>query len=314
MDDAEPRILFVGAVLEGHRCLEALVDAGERVDAIVTIDPELGATTSGWVPFDDLAARLDVPLLTVRNLNRPEEVARVAGLRPDLIVVIGWTRLLGEELLRLPRLGAVGFHASLLPRYRGRAPVNWAIINGESETGNTMFFLDPGVDTGDIIDQRAIPIEETDDCATLYEKVADAGTAMLLEHLPALRAGTAPRRRQDERLATVMPRRRPEDGRIDWSRGRRALFDWVRALTHPYPGAFTELGGRRLFIWRAETGREATAAQPGTVLDGPDGSIEVATGDGTLRLLAVQWDGEPEGGAQELRPLLGSMFELGAAA
>ena len=142
MDDAPVRILFVGAVQEGHRCLEGLVEAGERVDAIVTLDPELGATTSGWVPFDDLAARLDVPLLTVRDLNRPEEVVRVEALRPDLIIVVGWTRLLGEALLRLPRLGAVGFHASMLPRNRGHAPVNWALINGERETGYTMFFLD----------------------------------------------------------------------------------------------------------------------------------------------------------------------------
>jgi methionyl-tRNA formyltransferase len=314
MDDVAPRILFVGAVLEGHRCLEALVAAGERVDAIVTLDPALGATTSGWVPFDDLAARIDVPLLTVRDLNRPEEVARVADLRPDLILVIGWTRLLGDELLRMPRLGAIGFHASLLPRYRGRAPVNWAMINGERETGNTMFFLDTGVDTGDIIDQRAIPIDDADDCATLYEKVADAGTAMLLEHLPALRSGTAPRRRQDESQATVMPRRRPEDGRIDWTRGRRALFDWVRALTHPYPGAFTELGGRRLFVWRAEAGSAATSLLPGTLLEGPHGAIEVATGDGTLRLHAVQWDGDPEVGGESLRPWVGATFALGVAA
>jgi len=137
---------------------------------------------------------------------------------------------------------------------------------------------------------------------------------MLLEHLPGLRHGTAPRRRQDERLATVMPRRRPEDGRIDWTRGRRALFDWVRALTHPYPGAFTELAGRRLFVWRAETGRAETTARPGTLVEGPDGAIEVATGDGTLRLRAVQWEGEPETAADSLRPWLGATFALGVAA
>jgi methionyl-tRNA formyltransferase len=112
----------------------------------------------------------------------------------------------------------------------------------------------------------------------------------------------------------VMPRRRPEDGRIDWTRGRRALFDWVRALTHPYPGAFTELGGRRLSVWRAEAGRADTAAGPGTLLEGPDGAIEVATGDGTLRLHVVQWEGEPEAGGDALRPWLGATFELGVAA
>jgi methionyl-tRNA formyltransferase len=153
----QPRILFVGAVEEGRRCLEALLAHGERFAGFVTLDPALAPVTSGWVRFDDLADAHGVPLISVRNLNTQENVARVAELAPDLILVIGWTRLLGAELLRLPPLGAVGFHASLLPRYRGRAPVNWALINGERETGNTMFYLDEGVDTGLVIDQRRTP-------------------------------------------------------------------------------------------------------------------------------------------------------------
>ena len=320
MTEPAPRVLFVGAVVEGHRCLEALIDAGERVDAIVSLDPALASVTSGWVSFDDLAGRLGVPNLTVRDLNRPESVVQVAALAPDLIVVIGWTRLLGPELLKIPRLGAVGFHASLLPRYRGRAPVNWALINGERETGNTMFFLDEGVDTGDVIDQRRIPITDDDDCATLYEKVAASGTAMLLEHLPALKDGRAPRISQDHSLATVMPKRRPEDGRIDWTKGRRRLFDWVRALTHPYPGAFSELDGRRLFVWSARPGSAAgpepvSDTPPGIVVARPDGSVHVTTGDGTLELLRVQWQDGPEGDAAAiLRSLDGSRFESGVAA
>jgi len=309
MAGAHPRILFVGTVLEGRRCLEALIEAGERPSAIVTLDPALARLTSGWVPFDDIAASLGVPLVAVRDLNTEENVELVAALHPDLILVIGWTRLLGRAVLRLPPLGSVGFHASLLPRYRGRAPVNWAIINGERETGNTMFFLDEGVDTGDIIDQRRIPIEDGDDCATLYEKVAAAGIEMLLVHLPALKAGRAPRSPQDEFAATVMPRRRPQDGRIDWGQDARSLFNWVRALTHPYPGAFTHHGGRRLFVWRAMPGDAATDALPGRLVEGADGSVQVATGSGTLRLASVQWDGEVEADARILRQLVGLTFE-----
>ena len=304
---AQPRIVFVGTVAEGRRCLEALLAHGERFAGLVTLDPALAPTTSGWVRFDDLAAAHAIPLLTVRNLNAPENVDRVAALRPDLILVVGWTRLLGPELLRLPPLGAVGFHASLLPRYRGRAPVNWALINGADETGNTMFFLDDGVDTGDIIDQRRIPVLDEDDCATLYRKVADAAVDMLLEHLPALKTATAPRTPQDHRQATVMPRRRAEDGLIDWSRDARGLFNWVRALTHPYPGAFTFHGDRRLFVWRAVPDPSPHPHPPGRLL-ATGGEVHVSTGDGLLRLDRVQWEGEPERPGRELADLAGVLL------
>ncbi|WP_214365466.1 methionyl-tRNA formyltransferase [Pseudonocardia sp. H11422] len=314
MTPAEPRVLFVGAVQEGRRCLEALLAHGERFAGFVTLDPALAASTSGWVPFDDLAADHGVPLITVRDLNTPENVARVADLRPDLILVIGWTRLLGPALLRLPPLGAIGFHASLLPRYRGRAPVNWALINGERETGNTMFFLDEGVDTGDVIAQRRIPILDADDCATVYEKVSDAATSMLVEHLPVLKAGSAPRIAQDERLATVMPRRRPEEGVIDWTRDARSLFNWVRALTHPYPGAFATLEGRRLFVWKASEVATASGVwetdrpKAGLLIAGPGDSVHVGTGEGLLRLDRVQWTGEAEQPGSALRPLTGAVL------
>jgi methionyl-tRNA formyltransferase len=309
MTGPDPRMLFVGTVLEGRRCFEALIAAGERPCGIVTLDPAVARFVSGWVPFDDIAASCGVPLIAVRDLNTQTSIERVAMLRPDLILVIGWTRLLGPAVLRLPSLGAVGFHASLLPKYRGRAPVNWAIINGERETGNTMFFLDEGTDTGDIIDQRRIPIDDSDDCGTLYDKVAAVGVEMLLAQLPALKSGHAPRTPQDERLATVMPRRRPEDGRIDWGRDARALFNWVRGLTHPYPGAFTHLDERRLLIWRATPTDLATDEPPGRLVEAADGWVQVATGRGTLRLASVQWDGETETDGRILAPFIGSTFE-----
>ncbi len=294
-----PRLLFVGAVEEGRRCLEAMLSAGERFVGCVTLDPGPASRTSGVAAFDDLAARHRVPLLKVVDLNHPANVEKVVALAPDLILVIGWTRLLGRDLLAIPRLGCVGFHASLLPRYRGRAPVNWAIINGERETGNTMFFLDEGVDTGDVIAQRRIPIAEEDTCATLYRKAADAAVEMLAENLPLLKAGRAPRIPQDASRATEMPARRPEDGRIDWDRAPRDLYNWVRALTRPYPGAFTLLDGRRLLVWEAREAGGARPAPPGTVIAALPGEAIVAARDGGLALRRVQWEdaAETDGGA-----------------
>jgi len=303
------RVLFVGAVEEGRRCLEALLASGERFIGIVTIKDELAATTSGAVPFDDLAAGAGIPLLKVRDLNAPANVEKVRALAPDLILVIGWTRLLGADVLRIPGRGCIGFHASLLPRYRGRAPVNWAIINGEKETGNTMFFLDEGVDTGDVIAQRRIPIAQDDTCATLYRKVADSAIGMLEENLPLLKTGRAPRMPQDHALATVMPRRRPEDGIIDWTRPASALYDWVRALTHPYPGSFSSLEGRRLFVWSAAHGPAGTAGPAGTILGARDRALLVATGEGSLALGRVQWEGGAEIDGAELSTLTGRRFD-----
>lgn len=307
------RTIFVGAVEEGRRCLDALMARGERFTALVTLEDDLAARTSGAVPFDDAARAQGIPLLKVRDLNAEENVRKVGELRPDLILVIGWTRLLGRRLLEMPRLGCIGFHASLLPKYRGRAPVNWALINGETETGNTMFFLDEGVDTGDIIAQRRIPIAEDDTCATLYRKIADSAIAMLEENLPLLKQGRAPRRPQDHAAATVMPKRRPEDGAIDWSRGPRALYDWVRALTHPYPGAFSHLDGRRLFVWRAarSAGVDGDAdAMPGTLLGARATAMLVATGKGgILALERVQWQDGPEIDGADLSGQAGRRFD-----
>jgi len=308
------RTVFIGAVEEGRRCLDAMLEAGERFVGVVTLTDALAARTSGAVGFDDLPASRGIPVVKVRDLNVSAGIEAVRELAPDLILVIGWTRLLGAEILKIPRLGCVGFHASLLPRYRGRAPVNWAIINGESETGNTLFFLDEGVDTGDVIDQRRIPIAYEDTCSTLYRKVADSAVEMLAEHLPLLKQGRAASRHQDHALATVMPRRRPEDGVIDWSCGSRRLYDWVRALTHPYPGAFAILGGRRLFVWEAReasepSGDAARDAAPGTVLGVSGRDLLVAVGGGALALRRVQWDGEKETDGSELAALSGRRFE-----
>lgn len=304
-----PRVLFVGAVQEGRRCLDAMIARQERFAGIVTINESLASTTSGAVPFDDVARQNGIPLLKVANLNSPGSIEKVRELAPDLILVIGWTRLLGKELLAIPRLGCVGFHASLLPAYRGRAPVNWAIINGETETGNTMFFLDEGVDTGDIIAQRRIPISKDDTCQTLYEKVSDSAIEMLVENLQPLKQGRAPRMPQDHSKATVMKKRRPEDGLIDWNRTSGQIHDWVRALTHPYPGAFTGLDGRRLFIWQAgDAGDGDTGAGPGVVLEVVGDRAMVATARGKLAVTRAQWEGAPEIPGSSLADLVGRRF------
>ena len=212
-------------------------------------------------------------------------------MNPSIIFAIGWTRLLSDEILRIPKHGCVGMHASLLPKYRGRAPVNWVIINNEKETGNSSILLDAGVDTGKIITQRKIPITMSDTCFTLYHKVSDSGRDMIKEIIEMLNNKRLTTIEQDESDATIMPKRTPEDGIIDWSRSSLEIFNWVRALTYPYPGAFTYLKDKKVFIWDVriahfpnlpiESFKEMLNFKPGTIIDKNDG-IMVLTGDGEL--------------------------------
>ncbi|NIH80862.1 methionyl-tRNA formyltransferase [Amycolatopsis viridis] len=289
------RVVFVGAVHEALPALSTLLaHPAARVVAVLTPPAEQARQLSGAVDLAAVGGLGGVRLLRADDINAPAVVGTVRRLAPDLLVVVGWTRLLGPELLSVPARGCVGFHASLLPRHRGRAPVNWAILRGETLTGNTMLFLDPGADTGDIIDQRPVRIRADDTCATVYERVAAAGAQMLAEHLPALLAGTAPRRPQSPSEGDLLPRRTPAMGILDWNRPARAVHDWVRALTRPYPGAFSALHGNRTMIWRTRPPGESEPDGPaGTILAVDQAGVRVATSPGSVVVTSMSDPDQP---------------------
>lgn len=293
-----PRIVFVGMHRESVAPLRFLTATHENVVGLVTLTDAASESMSGAVDLAPFVKDSGIPIFRTANVNDEQCVEWTARLEPDIVLVVGWTQLLKEPLLRIPSVAALGFHASLLPKYRGRAPVNWAIINGETETGNTMIVLAPGADEGDIVAQRRIPIGPQDTCGSIYKRVGETAAEMLREVLPLIRKGEMPRRPQDDGQSSVMPRRRPEDGGIDWARSSRELHDWVRALTHPYPGAFTAFkrGGQRrmLWVWRATAVERPGDYPAGTVTCDAGGWPVVATHDGGLRLLSVQIDGNRE--------------------
>jgi len=294
--------------------LQHLLDRFENIVGLFTLDATALSQMSGGV---DLAAVLasQVPTMRGRSANSPEAAEWIASLCPDILLVVGWTQLIKPPLLSLPRIAALGFHASLLPKYRGRAPVNWAIIHGETETGNTMLVLEPGADEGDIVSQRKISIAFDDTCRTIYEKVSQTECEMLDEVLPLIRQGRLPRVKQDEAVATVMPKRRPEDGLIDWSWASNRLYDWVRALTHPYPGAFTFSMEEKVLVWKVEIAQATANDAPGLVSHDSDGWPLVATGDGHLRLLQVECrDSGVVSGLQAARSFLNSGLRFPSAA
>lgn len=279
----------------GARVLAALLARGERVAALVTHadDPAEGE----WFESAAAVARAhDVPVLTPASPNAPEVVARLAATGADVFLSVWYRRLLGGPLLALPRVAAVNLHPSLLPAYRGRSPLNWVLVNGETRTGLTLHHMVAEADAGDIIAQVPLDIGPDDTALMLYERMVKAGVDLLEHWGPAVLAGTAPRRPQDPTRATVVPRRRPEDGRIDWRWPAARIANMIRAVTHPYPGAFVGDGDTRLFLWEGAPVAGAAGAAPGTLAAIQTGrGITVTTGEGLLRLTRIQ----AAGGAEE---------------
>jgi methionyl-tRNA formyltransferase len=295
---ASPRFAWVGFHAEGLPALEGLLAAGAPIAAVLTLKPELAAKRSGAVDYAPVCARYGVPLHYIAGINEPEPYEILKVVAPDVLFVIGWHQIVRQPLMGLPRLGLIGAHASFLPHNRGSAPINWAIIRGEQESGNTLMWLAEGVDEGDIIDQRAFPITPYDTCATLYGHVATTNRAMLLDLLPKLLAGERPPpgRPQPRGDEPVLRRRRPADGRINWDGDARQVYDFVRALTRPYPGAFSTLDGAQWWIWSAALLPEVErlAAAPGEIVgpvispvDGACGQLVACGNGGGVILLEV---------------------------
>ncbi len=291
--------LFVGAVEEGWLTLNALLESPSHraaISDIVTLTEEKGRSLSGFRSFDGLAKAHGVALHKIDHIRSPESARLIRRLQPELIIVVGWTQLLGEEVLSIPPNGCIGLHTTLLPRHRGRAPIPWAIIKGLGKTGNTLFYFTPGVDDGDIIGQKSFYITLEDTADSVYRKATRAGIDLLFEHWEGLAGRTAPRSRQDASQVDYWGKRTPEDGRIDWSLPARNIHDLIRGVTHPYPGAFTFHRGVKLLIWKSSLLGEKELdldIAPGVVLDADPYSqgLVVGTGQGALMITEGQWPG-----------------------
>ena len=286
----------------GYECLNVLIEAGEEVVAVVTHEDD--PREEVWFPSVARLARMhELSVYAPSNPNTPDFIGLVRRLAPDLILSIYYRRLLYKELLAIPPLGGINLHGSLLPKYRGRAPINWVLVNGETETGVTLHYMVEEADAGDIVAQRAVPIDEQDTALDLYKKIIVAGAELLRETFPLIKEGRAPRIPQDSSRATKFGGRRPEDGKILWDSPARSVYNLIRAVTHPYPGAFTYFGGRKLFVWhaRALPGAANHKGLPGSVEAVEKGNgIWVKTGDGSLLLTRTQFEGEEEMPADEL--------------
>ncbi len=285
----------------GYVCLDELLALRAEVALVVT-HPDPAQENIWFRSVAERARQAGLPVLIPPSVNAPDVVATIAGLAPDFLFSFYFREIIGPDLLGLARRGALNLHGSLLPRYRGRCPVNWVLINGERETGVTLHYMEAKPDRGDIVAQRAVPIADDDTALSLNRKLGEAARALLRATYPLLAAGTAPRIPQDHARATYFGGRRPEDGRIAWHEPARRLYDLIRAVTAPYPGAFTTYRGERLFVWWARPlDPGVRVGAPGEVMEiRPGAGVVVAAGSGALLLERVQLAGRDEQRADEL--------------
>ena len=277
----------------GVRCLQALLSARIEVPLVITVrdDPN---ENQWFASVADTAREYGLPVAMPDNANDPELAAQVAALEPDFIFSFYYRSMLGAPILSSARRGALNMHGSLLPKYRGRAPVNWAILNGERETGATLHYMVERADAGDIVDQLAVPILDDDDAQVVFGKVTAAAEIILARSLPGLIAGDAPRRPQTIEPGQYFGRRSPEDGRIDWTQPALSIHNLVRAVAPPFPGAFTEVEGRQWWIHRTRVERRIIAPSERARLFGAQGVCYAACRDGgLLRILQAETEDGP---------------------
>jgi len=282
---SRPRAVVFAYHDVGVRCLKALLSGGVEVPLVVTVadDP---SEVQWYASVADCARDYGLECLTPADANTAPLEARVAALAPDLLFCFYYRSMLKAPLLASARRGAFNMHGSLLPKYRGRAPVNWAILNGERETGATLHQMVERADAGAIVDQLAVPILVDDDARAVFAKVTVAAETILARSLPGLIDGSAPRLPQPLIPGQYFGRRRPEDGRLDWRWPARRIHDLVRAVAPPFPGAFAEVGGGRWEIHRTRLLPGAGHGAPR--LYGEAGVCLAVCGDGQrLRLLAA---------------------------
>jgi methionyl-tRNA formyltransferase len=283
------RIVFMGTPEFAVPSLEALLKSDDRVVGIVTQPdrPRGRGQRLSPSPVKIIAQREQIPVLQPTKMKEPAFLGELSAWKPDVIAVAAFGRILPPAILSLPPRGCINVHGSLLPKYRGAGPIQWALINGETETGITTMLMDEGMDTGAMLLQQAIPIAYDDTAGSLALRLADLGGRLLVETFMQLKSGTLTPRPQDESQATLAPLLKKEDGAINWTMPARAIANRIRGLT-PWPGAYTFFKTERWTIARAAALDESTPLSPGQIAALTKDAIHVATGTGLLAIRELQ--------------------------
>lgn len=303
------KVIYMGTPDFAVGPLEAIIEAGHEVTAVVTQPdkPRGRGKEMAASPVKECAQKHGIPVLTPVKIKAAEAVAQLREYPADIFVVAAFGQILSEEILQMPKYGCVNVHASLLPKYRGAAPIQWSIIDGETETGVTIMQMDRGLDTGDILFQQKVPITSEDTGESLFDKLAKAGSALITEALVKIEKGDVHPVRQDDAKSCYAKMLTKAAGKIDWSKSAAEIERLVRGL-NSWPSAYTEYKGKQLKIWKAKV-MPAMEGTPGTIAKVTKDQVIVCTGDGALALEEIQLEGKKRMRMKEF--LLGRSFEEG---
>ena len=288
------RVVFMGTPDFATGTLEEIVRSGYEIVGVVTQPdkPKGRGKTLMPTPVKEVAMKYNLPVYQPKKVREPEFVEVLRGLKPDVMVVAAFGQIISKEILEMPKYGCINVHASLLPAYRGAAPIQWAVINGDKESGVTIMQMDEGIDTGDMIEKVVVPIVEDETGGSLFDKLSQAGAKLCVKVLQDLEDGKAVREKQPEESTTPYARMIDKKmGAIDWEKPAKEIEQLIRGL-NPWPSAYTRLQGKTLKIWKAEVLLEHSQEAPGQITEVTKDSIVVQTGQGRLKILELQLEGK----------------------
>lgn len=288
------KIVFIGGVKASWYSLKAMCGIRAIPKIVFCYDKSL-EHRAGYSSFYDLKRKYKFSIIKTNDINKKENIKKIRKINPDIIFAIGWSQMLKKEILDIPKFGCVGIHPAKLPQGRGRAPIPWTLIKGLKKSAVTMFYLDEREDAGPIIMQREFKIEIKDNAETLYEKVQNIHVELIREAVPKLLKGKIKGRIQNGKKASYWKKRNPEDGRIDWNKSSSEIYNWIRGLTHPYPGAFTFYNGHKVYVWKSRLLKNSINVDvPGKITGKTKDGIIVSAKKGILVLNLVQFEGKKE--------------------
>ena len=287
------RILFMGTPDIAAGCLQKLIDDKFEIIGVVTQPdkPQNRGKKLGMPPVKELALKYDLPVYQPLKARDEEFVKTLQELNPDVIVVVAFGQILPKSILDIPKFGCINVHVSLLPKYRGAAPINWVIINGEEKTGVTTMYMDEGLDTGDMILTEEFDLDNEITAGELHDKMKDRGAEVLIETLKQIEKGTAPRIPQNHEEFTYAPMMNKSLGEIDWSKSAREIHNLVRGV-NPWPSAYTTYEGSTMKVWKTKVLNETSDKKPGTIVDVDKDGIRVSTKDNIILISEIQMPGK----------------------
>ena len=283
------KIIFISGVKFGYDVLESILENNWKIDTSFSYLPEKKKFYSDYADFENLTKKYDVIHKQINNINDQENIDLIKKINPDLILVIGWSQLLKKEIIEIPRLGVIGSHPTELPKYRGRAPIPWSILKGLKKSALTFFYIQEGIDDGDIVTQKQFEITDVDDATSVYEKITVLGKKMLSEILPLLESNKITSKKQNSELFIEnWPKRTPLDGKINWLKSAKEIHNLIRATTFPYPGAYTFFKNKKLIIWKS-TLDVSLIQEPGKIMIEKN-QVKIGTCNGSVFLDIVSYD------------------------